>query len=386
MILNNLIRYKDEFYSTDSLPSYKHLSKRFIGYITSESVLLHIIKKWDESILTNWKRVQNFFEILRKAMENARLIPDDLKEDFNKIYDRMITRIHIQFPKIILDYVKVSKIGDHLDFKEIFKNFKNKDNIPEDKSDPVQNFKWTLIDLIESDTYLMNEFQWFRSSFNYNADDPMNFAKSFELLKYYTQPIEVLKHGSNLDASDYRECSLSLINNLILELQSRSFINYWLDRYCQRSQHFNRSFYAELLQARQKGKKFDEELCCQHYLLYLYDNGVDFTYNQHKQGFRPDFEQNHSVIEAKLIRKDDSESSIRADIKKAIKEVNLQSKAHPSIEKYILIYNASEQYLLYEEIYDGVYFKIVDFGIALYNDSPSQSKRKILSIKDLLDP
>ena len=165
-----------------------------------------------------------------------------------------------------------------VDFENKFKHFKNKNNIPENTTNPIENFKACIIDIIESKENLSDDLKWLRSSLNYNLENRVGYKKMLYLYYFYTNPLKSVKLNVHLNERDYLECSLGVIDALIQELQSRSFINYWLDRYCQRSQNFNRSFFAEILQPSLE-KVLNEDLCCQHYLLFLYDNEVEFTYN-----------------------------------------------------------------------------------------------------------
>ncbi len=382
LIISNLQNYKTDFYGIHAPQPHQYLAIRLVKYLNSQPIVVSVIKDWEIKQRKDKIRANLFYGNLKDAIIESELIPTEFLSQFVERFSHFTSKIKFLFPDRFKDFAKESNIGHSIDFEKQFEKFFNKHNIPEKQDNPIENFKWCIIDIIGSKDYLSSELKWLRSSLNYNLENRVGYKKMLDLFYFYTDPLKSAKLNIYLNERDYLESSLGIIDALIQELQSRSTINYWLERYCQRSQHFNKSFLAEIQNS--KGKEINEDLCCQHYLLYLYDKEVEFTYNQHKQGLRPDIELTHSVIEAKLIRKDDSESKLKSEIIKAIREVNLQSKAHSSIEKYILIYNGSENYLILDEFYNEINYMVVDLGIALYDDYPSKSKRKIIQIREFI--
>ncbi|MFX0101574.1 MAG: hypothetical protein ACFFCS_18505 [Candidatus Hodarchaeota archaeon] len=180
-----------------------------------------------------------------------------------------------------------------------------------------------------------------------------------------------------------RKRVLRLANSLkliILEVKKalRNLIsfNYWIDKYIERTAWFNKEL-ANKLKIREKG--IDENSITQDLLIYLHDNGIPFSYNQIKQGFRPDVETLHCAIEIKIIYPDFTKSQIIESLKTAQAEIEKQKAAHAAHFGIILIYNCSSKFNLKTDDCDEI--KIIDLQIALGGSSPSKdSKREIFKL------
>lgn len=381
-IIANLERFKHDMYGFNRQRPHQYVAIRLVKYLNSEPLILSIIEEWKNQLEKDRKRAEKFFSFLKDKLIGFGFIPSNLMDKFKENYSWFTEKKSFKFPDRILNFATDTNLYHFLDFDDIFAKMKNP-NIQIDKEDLLKTYKLFLLELIESDEYLTNELRWLRSSLSDDKENLVGLNKILEFFYYYTDPLETAQNNIHLNEDDYRESSLGIIGELIQEFQNRSLVNYWIDRYCQRSQHFNRIFYSEISNKLEE-KDLKENHFCMHLLLYLFDQGIEFSYNQVKQGFRPDIELTNSVIEVKYIRKNDAKSVIRNAINKAITEVYLQSQSHPSTVKHILIFNANRNFRLIDCEYEDILFRSVDLGIALFNDFPSKSKREILKLSELL--
>jgi hypothetical protein len=383
LIIANLKGFKRDLYGFNGPRPHTYLAFRLAKYLNSEPLICSIIEEWKEQIVNERKRAQDFYSRFKLKLTESGLIPPQLMENFNKMWKWTTEEVKFIFPDRFTEFAKNNNLCALLDFDLIFIQMKNPNNIPSEKKNCLNNYRFALVDLVESDEYLTSELKWLRSSLNYHVEIRVGKKKMLEFYYYFSDPLEIARNNIHLNTDDYREISLGIIDELTQEFQSRNLVNYWLNRYCQRSQHFNHSFYQEIKQTI-KADELTEDICCQHLLLYLFDKGIDFSYNAVKQGFRPDVDLTNSVIEVKYIREDNTVSMIRNAIETAITEVYQQSESHPSIRKYILVYSANKRYKIVDCKFDDIIFKTVDFGIALYDDSPSKSKRELLKPSEVL--
>jgi len=383
-IITNLDRFKNDMYGFIGPRPHQYVAIRLVKYLHSDPLVRSKIEDWKERLKIDRKRVKKFYSYLKKKIIESELIPAHLIDEFTEKYEWFTGKVKFLFPDRFIDFAKETNLCTYLSFDIIFAQIKNSKNIPSKKDNLLTNFRFALIDLVESDEYLLAELKWLRYSLNYDSEMRVGRKKMLDFYYYYTDPIEIAKNNIHFNEDDYRECSLGIIDELTQEFQSRNLVNYWIDRYCQRAFHFNRSFYNEINPII-GAKKLTEDIFCKHFLLYLFDNGIDFSYDQKKEGFRPDIELTNSVIEVKYIREEDSKSKIRNALKTAISEVYQQSQSHPSVSKYILIFSENRKYKIVDCEFEGIIYKSVDFRIALYGDSPSKSKGEIIKPSELLN-
>jgi len=128
-----------------------------------------------------------------------------------------------------------------------------------------------------------------------------------------------------------------------------------------------------------RGKILKEDDFSQDLLMYLHDKDIHFSFNQHKQGLRPDVETTHIVIEIKIIYEQDSKNIINEKLNTAKIEIEKQKDAHSAHHGLILIYNTSTEYRIVSKNPDII--KIIDLQIAMYNISPSKDSRTLLSLE-----
>jgi hypothetical protein len=210
----------------------------------------------------------------------------------------------------------------------------------------------------------------------YSTKAGKSFSQALKELETYVFPwkSELVQDVSGSNIIKDLRMVLATVKNI---LYRRKYLEYWIDQYVNRSNWFGLTFVNEVrfTSPPQSTKSITENFLTQHLMQYLYDKEIKFTYNEHKQGFRPDVELYGCNIEVKLIDEKDTISIINKKIDIAKKELITQSSANWDARKLILLYNCSKKFKLDNDQKMDV--KIVDLAYGLWGIVPSSDQRTL---------
>ncbi len=168
------------------------------------------------------------------------------------------------------------------------------------------------------------------------------------------------------------------MQEIIRALRSLTTLDYWTNRFVQRTSWFSKALVEKYSFNTTVDSSHMERLLTEEFLMYLHDHNVFFSYNEQKQGFRPDVSTYHFAIEVKVIFPNFEINKIKDTIHTARTENDQQIAAHPAQTGFIIVFNASQKYNLESE--DTFHLKNIDLYIGLTGITPSKGKRTILKI------
>jgi len=353
-IIHNLECFIQDLSNFSShIPSIRvFLYQNVFQYITSEFELKNILKRKYEIYKENQNQVKTILNQIWAIFDNSlvreMLTPGNRSKLlflFNEqaifIPDNIIQEIYNSNGFLLLS--ERSHITSKIDKDFLNSILTHREDLQSQKLDITNYIK----NLISENQNLFDKYLFFYQNGFIKPNEKTGYPAFFTILNHFTNPFsKYFDELKNLKAPILQYDKINGdhivpimiwgVRQLIIDLQQRLNLDYWINKYCERAGSFNKLFVLNLKRnlsvpqntSEEKNlkdqEKLSEDFVTQDLLLYLFDQGIPFKYDERKQGLRPDVSLVHSVLEIKYIKPDIKKSQIKHLINSALKQLHLQ--------------------------------------------------------------